>query len=451
MTRYLLMICSFFCLSIALKAQPKIIDKVIASVGDRIILHSEVEDQYRYLEAQQGSIPEEARCYILDQLMTQQLLLVQAKKDSVEISETDVNAQVDARMEQILSMMGDESQFKAYYGMTVIEAKNKFREDMEDQMLAQRMQTSVVADVDVTPSEVKRFFGNIPKDSLPYLGAEVEIGELVFKPKVSKEEWEKARVTLSDLRARIVDGREDFASLAQQFSDDEGSRERGGDLGWVRRGSLVPEFEAAVFNLSENEYSKLIKTEYGLHLIQLYERRGNAVHARHILIKPKINEADKAEARAELEKIRNLIVADTMSFIQAVRKYSEDEQSKNNAGNMINYQTGSSSFEIGELAPEVYFSVDTLEVGEISYPVEFDDFSGDPAYKLLLLKSRTQPHIASLKQDYSRIKKAAIEEKKVRYMADWVETKVDQNYIYIDPRFQSCEILNKWTVKKRGY
>ncbi|MEM7102220.1 MAG: peptidylprolyl isomerase [Bacteroidota bacterium] len=426
-------------------AQPKVVDKVISVIGDKVVLHSDIEEQVAYFEAQQGAIPPDARCYVLDQMMTQQLLLVQADRDSVVVEDAEVNQQVEARISHILSLMrGDEEQFEAYYGMSVSEVRDKFREDMRNQLLTQRMQAQIVEHVNVTPSEVVEYFNKIPIDSLPYFNSEVEIAELVLKPKVNEEELAKAEAKITNLRRRIVEDREDFATLAEQYSDDTGSRATGGDLGWVKRGELVPEFEAAVFRLSKNEFSKPVRTEYGYHLIQLLERRGNSVNARHILVRPEITDNDKQLVLAQMDTIRNLVLTDSLTFIQAVRKYSEDEQSKNNAGRMMNPQTGVSLFEIGDLPPEVYFAIDTMSIGDVSGPVEFDDFSGDPTYRLLLLQSRTEPHQANLQDDYDKIQNAALEEKKVMYLSEWISKRTGQTYVFVDPFYTECFLLDKW-------
>ena len=436
----------FLFASISIEAQPPVVvDKVVSAIGDRIILHSDVEEQVAYIESQQGVIPEEGRCFILDQLLTQKLLLVQAAKDSVVVTDEEVSQQVEARIQHILRLMnGDEEQFRAYYGMSLSEVREKFNEDMEAQLLTQRMQAQVVQNVSVTPSEVKDYFKRIPVDSLPYFNSEVEIAEIVVKPQISKAELDRAKALIEDIRNKIINEGEDFVQLASIYSDDPGSKGRGGDLGWVRRGELVPEFEAAVFRLDRNEYSKPVRTEYGYHLIQLLERRGNAVNARHILIKPQITQIEKDLALAKLDTIKQLILTDSLTFIKAVRKYSDDEQSKNNAGMMSNPNTGTSIFEISELPHEVYFAVDTLTVGSISNPVEFDDFTGDPTYKILMLRSKTDPHQANLKDDYSKIQRAALEEKKMNYLSEWISTKTDETFIFIDTNYERCEILSKW-------
>lgn len=426
-------------------AQPEVIDKVVATVGGELVLLSEVEEQYALMEAQQGVVPEGLRCNIMDQLMANKLLLNQAKLDSIQVSEEEVEAQLDARIERILGFMNnDVTQFEAYYGQTVNQVKEQFREDLRSQILIDRMRGQVMQSVSVTPSEVKKFFNSIPQDSLPYFNSEVEIGEVVYKPMINEEERQKAIGKLEEIRKAIIEEGADFAQLAAKHSDD-GSARAGGDLGWAKRGRYVPEFEAAAFKLEKDEISPVVESEFGFHIIQMLERRGNSIHLRHILIKPEITDADLELARAHLDSVRHLILSDSISFSQAVKLYSDKNvQSFNNDGRMVNPATGNTFFEIGDLEPDIYFTIDTMKVGGISAPFEFRNEVGEIFYRIVMLQSRTAPHRANLKQDYSKIQKAAIEAKKNDFITDWIEQKVDATYIAIDPMYNGCMVLNKW-------
>ncbi|MCB0566340.1 MAG: peptidylprolyl isomerase [Phaeodactylibacter sp.] len=428
-------------------AQREVIDKVVATIGGELVLLSEVEEQHALMEAQSGVLPDDARCNIMDQLMASKLLVNQAKLDSIEISEEEVEAQLDARIERILSFMNnDVSQFETYYGQTINEVKSQFREDLKSQILADRMRGQVMAGVTVTPSEVKQFFNSIPLDSLPYFNSEVEVGEIVYKPEVNKEERQKTIEKLESIRQRILAG-EDFAELASKYSED-GSARAGGDLGWAKRGKYVPEFEAAAFKLEKEEISPVVESEFGFHLLQMLERRGNSIHVRHILIKPELTDADLEKAKAHLDTVRHLLVTDSITFSQAVKRYSnEDVQSYNNDGRLVNPATGNTFFEIGDLDPDIYFTIDTMEIGGISAPFEFRDQVGDIYYRLVMLQSRTSPHKANLKLDYSKIQKAAIESKKSDFIAQWIKDKVDATYINIDPMYNACPVLEKWKEK----
>jgi peptidyl-prolyl cis-trans isomerase SurA len=427
-------------------AQKEVIDKVIAHVGSEIVLLSELEEQYSLVSEKNAGLPPDARCLILDNILTSKLLINQAKLDSIEVTEAEVEAQLNARIDQILEYMGgDVSQFEDYYGQSVSEVKSSFREDLRNKLLSERMSNQVMVDISVTPSEVKAFFKRIPIDSLPYFNSEVEVGELVYKPQINREERQKAITKLENIRKQIVEGGEDFAELAKTYSDDFASARVGGDLGWTKRGKFVPEFEAAAYNLDEDEISEIVESPFGFHLIQLITRRGNTISTRHILVKPEITDADMDLAKAKMDSIRLLLIRDSMAFATAVKKFGFDEvQSYNNSGKMINQATGNTFFEIADLEPDIYFTIDTMEVGSYSNTFTFTDQRGETFFRLVQLQSRSEPHIASLKTDYSKIQTAAIEQKKSSFLTNWIGQKVDATYVKIDPWFTGCANLAKW-------
>ena len=437
------------CLGTNAWAQREVIDKVVATVGGELVLLSEVEEQRALMASQQPNLPEDIRCNIMDQVMANKLLLNQSKLDSIVVGDEEVEAQLDARIERILGFMNnDVNQFEEYYGQSINEVKAQFREDLKNQLLVERMRGQIMASVTVTPSEVKTFFGSIPQDSLPYFNSEVEIGEIVYKPEINKEEREKAISLLEELRERIVDLGEDFSELAGKYSDD-GSARAGGDLGWAKRGRYVPEFEAAAFRLEKDEVSPVIESMFGFHIIQMLERRGNSIRVRHILIKPEVTDADLELAKAHLDSVRQLITEDSMSFSFAVKRFGNDEQqSYNNDGRMVNPATGNTFFEIGDLDPDIYFTVDTMDVTNVSAPFMFRDPTGERYFRIVQLQSRSSPHKADLGKDYSKIQLAAIEAKKNDFINDWIEDMVEATYIDIDPMFGTCPVLRKWTVDR---
>ncbi|MFK7810321.1 MAG: peptidylprolyl isomerase [Saprospiraceae bacterium] len=428
----------------------QVIDKVVGIVGNELILLSDLEEQHNYMSQQQGTVPEGFRCNILDNLLANGLLLSQAKLDSIPVTDEEVETQLSARFDQILNLMnGDPEQFQSYYGQTIPQMKEKMRTDLKNQMLTERMRESIIATITVTPAEVREFFNKVPTDSLPYFNSEVELAEVVYKPKVNPEEKEKARQKLIEIKDRIVNEGEDFAELARLYSDDQGSGRAGGDLGWAKRGSYVPAFEAAAYNLEKEEFSGIVESVFGFHLIQMLERRGNNIHLRHILIKPEITKEDLVLAETELANVRKFIVTDSMTFSQAVKKYSnEDIPSYTSDGNLVNNATGNTFFEIGDLDPEIYFTIDTMEVGDISSPFAFRSGPGETSYRIVQLKSRTKPHRASLQTDYTKIKMAAIEQKKSLQLNKWVVEKVDETYIQVDEGYDWCPIIEQWTGRK---
>lgn len=429
----------------SVKGQTYLIDKVIARVGGESILLSEVEDEYAYMVASKAKINAGAKCEILKNLIAQKLIVYQAKLDSVEVTDEDVESQLNFRFESILRQMnGDEAFFEDYYGATVNEMKERFREDQRQKLLAEKMQASLIDKVSITPAEVLEFYNGIPKDSLPYLSSEVELGEIVVEPQVNETEKKKAFDLASEIRGRIEKG-EDFGALAGKYSEDPESAKRGGDLGFAKRGIYVPEFEAAVFTLQPGEMSEVVETEFGYHIIQLMERKGNSVRAKHILISPDITQADRDLARQKLDSVRTLINLDSMTFEQAVKKFSlKTMPSYSNNGKMKNPNTGNNYFETKDLDPETYFAIDKLAIGELSKVVEIKDMKGQKVYRLLKLQSKSKPHQANLKQDYDKISYYAKESKKAQYFNTWIEDKMKKAYIDVDPLYMDCENLSQW-------
>lgn len=451
MIKKLIFLFAIGCLSSGLFAQREMIEKVIANVGGEIVLLSELEEQVALASERQANLPKDARCVLLDNLLTQKLLVNQAKIDSILVTEEEVDAQLNARIDQILDYMGgDISQFEDYYGQSVNEVKESFRDDLRSQLLSDRMRAEVMKSISVTPSEVKAFFKKIPLDSLPYFNSEVEIAEIVYKPQINADERQKAITKLEGLRKRITEGGEDFAEIAKTYSDDFASARIGGDLGWTKRGKFVPEFEAEAYKLDEGEISQVVESEFGFHLIQLLGRRGNSIHTRHVLVKAEITEADLESARAKLDTVRMELMKDSLSFSKAVKKYGFDQvQSYNNDGKMINPSTGNTFFEIGDLEPAVYFTIDTMKTNGYSKPFRFTDQRGETYFRIIQLQSRTEPHVASLERDYSRIQEAATEQKKATFIADWIEQKVHSTYVHLDQSYKSCPNLVKW-VEDQG-
>ena len=429
-------------------AQNEILDRVVAQVGGEYILESEIDEFYRMEQNQRKNVDPSFKCAILENLLLQKLLTNQAKIDSVEVSNDQVENQLNARIDRVLAYLNnDVAQFESYYGKSVSEMKDDLREDLKNQLMSEEIRNKIVASITVTPEEVKEYFRNIPTDSIPYYNAEVEYSELIFYPKINKIERQKVLDKLGSLRNRIVEQGESFEELAKKFSED-GSAANGGDLGWSKRGNFVPEFEAAVFNLEEGQVSQIIESEFGFHLIRLDQRRGNTFKARHILIKPQITNADKENALRSLDSITNLINTDVYSFTEAVRKFgNKNFPSYSNGGRAINQNTGTNYFEISDLEPDVYFTLDTMKIGQISQPIEFTDPYGEKAYKIVYLTARSEPHRASLKTDFSRLKDDAIAIKRNETLLNWVEEKQHNTFITIQPEFISlCPNIGSWRL-----
>lgn len=431
---------------IHLNGQTGLVNKVIAKVGGELVLLSDLEEQVAYLKDQGQTIGEKERCEILEGILAQKLLVNQARLDSLVVPDEQVKAEIDGRIERILQMMNnDMGQFEAYYGKTVEEVRREMSREMKNQMLAEQMRNQVMSTASATPSEVISFFESMPKDSIPYYNSEVEIQELVIQPQVTQERKQKSRERLKNIRGKILADSASFTQMARLYSDDPGSARNGGDLGMMKRGSLVPEYEAAAYNLSPGEISDVVESEFGFHIIKLLERRGNNIHTQHILLKPELTEEDYTRAKTHLKELKQLIASDSLSFEQAVRIHGySGVQSYNNGGRVINNVSGDNFFEVGDLEPEVYFALDTLDVGKITSPIEYKTRSGEKLFKIVKLLSRTDPHKASLKTDYAKIQQLASQNKKSETLMNWMRKKRKNTYIEVTEDFESCKNLDSW-------
>lgn len=424
-----------------------ILDKVVANVGSEYVLYSEVQELFGYALAQNPTFEQDFQCVILEQIISKKLLLDQARLDSIVISDIELDVELQRRMDYILSRMErGEDQFYEFYGRTVLQERERMREPLREEMIQQRIQGQLIQNVSITPEETIKFFDRIPKDSLPFRSAEVEIAEISMKTIISKAEKQKALDKLENIRKRIVDDGESFEELASLYSDDPGSGSLGGDLGWAKRGTYVPEFEAAAYSLEPGEYSDIIETQFGYHLIQMIQRRGNNINVRHILIRPEETPEDIAYSKSVLDSVVNLIRLDSLSFDLAVKLYSDKEaQSFNNAGRLINNQTGDTFWETKQLPYQIYFAIESIEVGDITDILEFEE-RGEKTFKVILLQSKTRPHVASLKSDFSWIQQYAKESKKNEYFNNWMEEKIASTYIEIIPQFRSCPNLQQYLI-----
>jgi peptidyl-prolyl cis-trans isomerase SurA len=375
-------------------------------------------------------------------MIDNKLIVYQAKIDSVEITDEEVESQLGYRFESVLQQMnGDEAFFQEYYGATVDEMKERYRDDQKHKILADKMQYKLISDIEITPKEVEKFYFAIPTDSLPYFKSEIEISEIIINPKVNDIERTIALTKANDIRNQIIAGSITFAAAASKFSQDPGSALREGDLGFAKRGVYVPEFEAAVFSLANDEISEVVETQFGFHVIQMIERRGNTVKARHVLIKPEITANDLTITKRKMDSIRTLVMVDSMSFEKAVKLFSEKETpSYSNSGRVKNQQTNNTFFQADDLDPDTYFAVYDLKKGELAKPLEIQTPAGQKVYRLLQLNSLSKPHKANLKEDYNKLADYAKESKKSEYFVSWMKKKRAETYINIDPIFANCSI-----------
>ena len=429
-------------------AQDNIIDEVIAVVGDNAILKSEVEQQYQQALSEGVTYPGDIKCHIFEQSLIQSLMLNQADLDSVEVSQNEVVNQVDARMNYMIQQIGDKKKLEEYFNKSMIQIKREMMETVRKQMLAQRMQSEITKNISVTPSEIRTFFRSLPEDSLPMVPTQYELNQIVIYPKVEQEEIDRVKAQLREFQKEIKEGR-DFATLAVLYSEDPGSAARGGDLGWMTRSQLIPEFATVAFNLTKkNTVSKIVETEYGYHIIQLIDRKGDRINVRHILLKPKISDEARKEALNRLDTIRSYIVDGKISFAEAAMRFSMDKDTRANGGVMVNPKTGNTKFEIGDIPPQMNKQIAKLKVGEISEPFKMmDEQKGKETYRIVLLKSKTDPHRANLRDDYQLLKGMLENKKRQEKINNWIKEKQRTTYIKIDKKWLNCDFEYKGWIK----
>lgn len=432
--------------SLSLSAQSenrKIIDEVIAVVGDEILTKSSLETQYLQYLSQGQKVSDDLRCIIMEDLLFQKLLLNQAKIDSVVVMEGQVESELDRRLRYFISQIGSEKALEAYYKKSIDQIKSELRTSLEEQLLIQTMQDKITSDISITPSEVSDFFNAFPKDSLPLINSEVEVAQIVMYAPISEESKEAAKVRLREFKERIRNG-ESFSTLAVLYSDDKGSAKKSGEIGYVGRAEVEPEFAQAAFRLKPGQISEVFSTRYGYHIVELIDRKGEKVNVRHILIKPSIDYVGLEKAKEKLDSIATIIENDTITFAQMALLYSEDEESKNNGGLIVNPYSGTATYQVDQLDPSLFFTIDKLQVGEISSAFSTSDQRNREGYRIVKLIKRTEPHRANLDQDYQKIKNVALQQKEQLEVERWIEEKLENAYVKIDKGYSDCEYSNKW-------
>lgn len=432
------------------KAQDgKIVDEIAALVGSHPIFWSDVEAQYAQAKSQ-GMVgdPFALRCEIFENLVFQKLLVYQAETDSLVVSDDQVNSELDRRLRYYIGQFGSQQKLEEFYDKSLEEFKNELREPLRLELLSQQAQAAIVENVKMTPNETKEYFNNLKPDSIPIIPTEYEIGQIVKTPVVGADQLKEAREKLVALRNRILKG-EKFSTLAVLYSEDPGSAAKGGELGLFSRGSMAPEFESAAFNLkNKNDISEIIKTKFGYHLLQLIERKGDFVNVRHILIIPKVSPEDLVVAAAKLDSIADKVRVDSLTFAKATLLYSDDP-GKVNGGLIQSQSSGNTRLAADELDPKVFFVIDKMQPGDISASVPYLTEDGTQAYRVLYLKLRTEPHKANLKDDYNKIQDWALDSKKEKAIAKWIEIKSKTAYIRLGEKFKTCDFKYNWTFTEQ--
>jgi peptidyl-prolyl cis-trans isomerase SurA len=429
------------------QAQPKSVDKVIAVLGSDVILLSELNQQYVMYLNSGNPVDEKVKCYILQQMLVQHLLKQQADIDSVMVDDKQVDDELDRRMRYQIQRAGGQDKLEEFLNKSVLQYKDELRPDVKDQLQANKMQGTITEKVSVTPSEVTKYFESYKKDSLPDIPAEYEVGEITLNPDLTKPEKQKFIDKLDAIRLRVKSG-EDFGFLAKTYSEDPGSAPEGGDLGFFDRTMMAKEFTAWAFKLKPGELSPVFETDFGFHILQVIERRGEQVHARHILIRPQTTPQSLERARLHADSIYTNILAKKISFSTAASLYSADKESKYNGGMILfadNVTARTTFIPADKLDPKIYQVIDTMKVGEISKPVPFTGTDGKEGYKIVFLKSSVPAHKGNLEQDYAKFKDKAQQQKSDRVMSEWFEKRRKNTYIRIDKDYQDCNELKIWT------
>ena len=447
MKKVLLMASGLLFLFLNVHAQKQSVDKVIAVLGNEVILLSELNQQYVMYLNSGNPVNEKMKCYILQQMLVQHLLKQQAEIDSVMVDDKQVDDELDRRMRYQIQRAGGQDKLEEFLNRSVLQYKDELRPDVKDQLQANKMQGTITEKVSITPSEVQKYYDSYKKDSLPDIPTEFEVGEIVLHPELTKTEKQRFYDKLDAIRLRVKSG-EDFAFLAKTYSEDPGSAPEGGDLGFFDRTMMAKEFTAFAFKLKPGELSPVFETEFGYHVLQVVERRGEQVHARHILIRPQNTPQSMDRLKLHADSIYNNINDKKITFSTAASMFSADKESKYNGGMVLfadNVTARTTFIPSDKLDPKVFVVVDTMKVGEISKPVAFTGADGKEGYKIVLLKNKIAPHKGNLEQDYTKFKEKAQQQKQDRVMSEWFEKRRKNTYIRIDDEYNDCDELKIWT------
>jgi len=419
-----------------------IIDEVIWIVGDEAILRSEVEEERLRAQYEGQSLNGDPYCVIPEQMAIQKLFLHQALLDSVEVSESNVSHQVDMRLNYYISQIGSKEKMEEYFRKSQTEIREELMTTVRNQMIIQQMQQQLTSHIKPTPAEIRRYYNSLPQDSIPTIPAQVEVQILSFEPAVPREETDRIKSRLRDFTERVQSGKADFSTLARLYSADTESAKRGGELGFVGRGQLVTEFADVAFNLTDpKKVSRIVETEYGYHIIQLIEKKGERINCRHILMRPHVSAQDKVRSLERLDSIRS-VIQDSVNatFEQAVILFSEDKQTAMNAGVMMNPNTGSSKFEYQDLPQDVAKQIYSLKVGEISEPfMMMDEMKNKEVCAIVKLKAKNEVHKANLTDDFQIIRSMLEQHLSQQFIENWIRQKQKEVYVHIDENWRGCD------------
>ncbi len=446
MKRFILILISVY-ITGAVFAQPgKVVaDKIVAVVGDKLILKSDVDNSILDMQRQGMEVPANAKCLTLEQTMGIKALVLQAEKDSIPVSDEEVEAEIDNQIRYFINSYGSKDELERIAGKTVYQLKDDFKQGFRERKLAAAMRNKIVENIKITPNETKAYFDRFPKDSLPFYESEVQVGQIIIYPKANRDAEEYCIAQLKQYKQQIESGKKDFKTLADIYSKDPAVRDNHGQYEINRnQRDLDPTWLSKAFTLKEGQVSAPFKTKFGYHIIQLVSRAGDDAVVRHILEIPQITPAETREVMDKLDSIRSKLIVGTMAFGEAVAKYSNDEYSKFSGG-MIQGKDGSSYLTIDQLDANMVSNLKTLKVGQYSQPIEYTDDRGKKGIRIIYLVQRTDPHRENLKDDYSRVSQRALEEKKTEALEKWFTQKIPTYYIMLDNEFRQCPEMQKWS------
>ncbi|MCW4469093.1 peptidylprolyl isomerase [Flavobacterium sp. MFBS3-15] len=423
------------------------VDGVIAVVGDFVVLESDIDLMYREMQAQGMPIQEIPRGELLGKLMEDKLYAHHAIQDSIIVTDAEVNETMNRQIDFFVQQIGSEEKMVKYFKKKNIEAfRTELSELIKNQKLTEQMQKKIMDEVEITPEEVRQYFAQFKKEELPVFGAEMEVAQIVIKPEVTQAEKQIVIDRLRQIKKDVIDG-SSFYSKAVLYSEDPGSRSSGGFIKMNRKSPLVKEFKDAAFSTDEGQISEPFETEYGFHIIYVEKIRGQDLDVRHILLSPKVTTEALVKAKEKIERIRQRIVSGEISFADAARSESEDKETRNSGGLLMNPRTLETRFELTKLPPEVYGDVESLKDGEVSQPILVEGQRGEKTYKLYTVANRYDQHTADYAKDYTRIKDLALREKQKKAIAKWSDQKIKDTYIKISPEYQNFPFVNNWTKK----
>ena len=433
-------------------AQNNVIDEVVWVVGDEAILKSDVEDERLQAQYEGRRFDGDPYCVIPEELAIQKLYLHQAEIDSVTVSEQAVLQEVETYTAWLIEQIGTKEKMEEYYNKTSTQIREMLRENMRNKQRVQELQRKIVGDIKLTPAEVRNYFSKLPADSIPYILPQVEVQIITLEPKVTEEEKERIKSELREFTDRINKGETTFSTLARMYSEDPGSARQGGEYGFMGRGQLVPEFANVVFNLTDTKkISKVFETEFGFHIAQLIEKRGDRVSYRHILLKPRIDQKEIDEALAKLDTLANDIRKGKVSFDDAATWVSQDKETRNNHGLLANPQTGTARFEMGQLSSlisqDVAKVVDGLQIGEVSQPFTMTTSKGKEVCAIVKLKNRIDGHKATITEDYQRLKSIVTAKRSEEKLQKWIVEKQKKTYVRINPEWVKCDFKYPGWIK----